>query len=91
MLKRTRNKVRRFYGDGAYDPWKVRNALENRGIEQVIPPRKDAKIKRHGNNKLPRIGRVMKRFAGFASGAARVGSSASATTAARSRKPRCSA
>jgi hypothetical protein len=57
LLKQTRNEVRRFYGDGAYDPWKVRNALENRGIEQVIPPRKDAKIKRHGNSKLPRLGR----------------------------------
>jgi IS5 family transposase len=57
MLKQTRNKVGRFYGDGAYDPWKVRNELENRGIEQVIPPRKDAKIKRHGNSKLPRLER----------------------------------
>jgi len=57
LLKRTQNKVRRFYGDGAYDPWKVRNELEQRGIEQVIPPRRDAKIKRHGNSKLPRLER----------------------------------
>jgi len=57
LLKRTRNKVGRFYGDGAYDPWKVRNHLEQRGIEQVIPPRKDAKIKRHGNSKEPRLER----------------------------------
>jgi len=57
LLKRVRNKMRRFYGDGAYDPWKVRNALEQRGIEQVIPPRRDAKIKRHGNGKQPRLER----------------------------------
>jgi IS5 family transposase len=57
MLKRMRNKVRKFYGDGAYDPWKVRNALEQHGIEQVIPPRRDAKIKRHGNSKLPPLER----------------------------------
>jgi len=57
LLKRTRNKVRRFYGDGAYDPWKVRNLLEQQNIEQVIPPRRDAKIKRHGNSKQPRLER----------------------------------
>jgi len=49
--------VRRFYGDGAYDPWKVRNHLEQHGIAQVIPPRQDAKIKRHGNSKQPRLER----------------------------------
>jgi hypothetical protein len=37
--------VGRFYGDGAYDPWGVRGQLKKRGIEQVIPPRKDAVIK----------------------------------------------
>jgi hypothetical protein len=57
LLKQTRNKIRRFYGDGAYDPWKVREELKGRGIEQVIPPRKDAKIKRHGNSKEPRLER----------------------------------
>jgi len=57
MLKQVRNKVGRFYGDGTYDPWKVRNELEQRGIEQVIPPRRDAEIKRHGNSKLPRLER----------------------------------
>ena len=32
LLKQTRNKIRRFYGDGAYDPWKVREELQGRGI-----------------------------------------------------------
>jgi hypothetical protein len=57
LLKQVRNKVGRFYGDGAYDPWGVRGTLEKRGIEQVIPPRKDAVIKRHGNSKEPRLER----------------------------------
>ena len=52
-----RNKVGRFYGNGAYDPWGVRGQLEKRGTEQVIPPRKDAVIKQHGNSKEPRLGR----------------------------------
>ncbi len=34
--------IGRFYGDGAYDPWEVRDELEKRGIELVIPPREDA-------------------------------------------------
>jgi hypothetical protein len=57
LLKQTRNEVRRFYGDDAYDPWKVRHALEHRGIAQGIPPRNDVKIKRHGNSKRPRLER----------------------------------
>jgi hypothetical protein len=36
------NNIGRFYGDGAYDPWEVRDELEKRNIEQVIPPREDA-------------------------------------------------
>ena len=34
--------IGRFHGDGAYDPWDVRDELEKRGIVQVIPPREDA-------------------------------------------------
>lgn len=57
MLNQVAGQIDRFYGDGAYDPWKVRERLSERGIEQVIPPRRDAKIKRHGNaqgSPLPR-------------------------------------
>jgi len=39
-----------FYGDGCYDKWKVYKALDARGIQPVIPPRHDAKIKQHGNS-----------------------------------------
>ena len=42
LLEETENEIGRFYGDGAYDPWEVRDELEKRGIEQVIPPREDA-------------------------------------------------
>jgi len=57
MLDQVAGPIDRFYGDGSYDPWKVRESLVSRGIEQVIPPRHDAKIKRHGNthgSPLPR-------------------------------------
>jgi hypothetical protein len=52
-LDKVSNQVNKFYGDGAYDPWKVREALEQQGIAQMIPSRKDAKIKRHGSSKRP--------------------------------------
>jgi hypothetical protein len=97
MLKQVRNKVRRFYGDGAYAPWKVRNELEQHGIEQVIPPRKDANIKRHDNSKLPRLERdeairepVLRPNNTFANTVAKAGNSASATTAVRLPRPPCS-
>ena len=44
-------------GDGAYDKWKSYEAIEDAGAHPVIPPQKNAKIKRHGNAKaepLPR-------------------------------------
>jgi len=57
MLNQVNGRIRRFHGDGSYDPWKVRETLTTRRIKQIIPPRHDAKIKRHGNTKgspLPR-------------------------------------
>lgn len=44
-------------GDGAYDTWDCYEAIDAVGAEPVIPPQKNAKIKRHGNCKgepLPR-------------------------------------
>jgi hypothetical protein len=57
MLDQVAVPIRRFYGDGAYDPWKVRDTLTTRRIKQIIPPRHDAKIKRHGNTKGPSLPR----------------------------------
>ncbi len=39
-----------FYGDGAYDQWKVYDCLAAEAIQAIIPPRKNAKIKQHGNS-----------------------------------------
>lgn len=50
LLDQIPHKIRKFYGDGAYDPWKVRETLAMRNAQAIIPPRRDAKIKQHGNN-----------------------------------------
>ncbi len=42
LFNETDNEIGKFYGDGAYDPWEVRDELEKRGMERVIPPREDA-------------------------------------------------
>jgi hypothetical protein len=49
LLDQVRKPLRRFYGDGAYDKRKVYEALERRGMQAIIPPRRDAKIWQHGN------------------------------------------
>jgi hypothetical protein len=43
--------------DGAYDRRSVYEALDRRGARAVIPPRRDAKIRRHGNSSGPRLAR----------------------------------
>jgi hypothetical protein len=42
--------VQTFYHDGAYDQSKVYDALRENSIWSIIPPRKNAKIKQHGNS-----------------------------------------
>lgn len=46
-----------FYGDGAYDQWKVYETLAAEEIEPIIPPRRNAKIKQHGNSSEPPLER----------------------------------
>ena len=46
-----------FTGDGAYDQWKVYTGLERREIKPIIPPRRSAKIKQHGNSNQPPLPR----------------------------------
>jgi DDE family transposase len=41
--------VAKLYGDGAYDQWKLYDVLAREAIMPVIPPRRGAAIKRHGN------------------------------------------
>lgn len=49
--------VSKLYGDGAYDRWHVYGELDQRGIAPVIPPRRDAAIKQHGNCKAKPLAR----------------------------------
>jgi hypothetical protein len=53
LLKQIKSPVGSFRGDGAYDQWKVYGRLAGQGIEAVIPPRKNAKIKQNGNSSQP--------------------------------------
>jgi hypothetical protein len=56
LLDQTQGPVNTFYGDGAYDQWKVYDALADGDIQPVIPPRRNAKIKQHGNsNQAPLV------------------------------------
>jgi hypothetical protein len=49
LLEQVEAEVQTFYGDGAYDQWKVYQTLAENHIWSIIPPRKNAKIKQHGN------------------------------------------
>ena len=50
LLEQVESEIGAFYGDGAYDQWKVHDSLQEKEIEAIIPPRKNAKIKQHGNS-----------------------------------------
>jgi len=51
VLEKIHGKVKKFGGDGAYDKTKVYDTLEKEKIKPVIPPRKNARIKCHGNSR----------------------------------------
>jgi IS5 family transposase len=57
LLEQVENPIEGVGADGAYDRREVYEALERRGAEAVIPPRRDAKIRRHGNKAGPRLAR----------------------------------
>jgi hypothetical protein len=57
LLDQVTSRIGKFYGDGAYDQWKVYGTLERRGTKPIIPPRRNAKIKQHGNSALARLAR----------------------------------
>ncbi len=50
VLGKIKGKVKKFGGDGAYDKTKVYDTLEKEKIKPIIPPRKNARIKQHGNS-----------------------------------------
>jgi hypothetical protein len=70
------------YADGAYDTWDAREAITSRaGATPVIPPQKNAKIKKHGNCAGPFLSRARaRRFDTSASMAVGSGSAHAATT-----------
>jgi hypothetical protein len=57
LLEQVDNPVASAAADGAYDRQGVYDALGGRSARAVIPPRRDAKVKRHGNSSGPRLDR----------------------------------
>jgi Transposase DDE domain len=57
LLGAVPGKIDSVTADGAYDKWKVYEAIERCGARPKIPPRHDAKIKRHANAAGPRLAR----------------------------------
>jgi len=57
LLEQVGNPVESAAADGAYDRQVVYDALEGRSARAVVPPRRDAKIKRHGNTSGTRLAR----------------------------------
>jgi hypothetical protein len=57
LLEQVKNPVESAAADGAYDRQVVYDALESRSARAVVPPRRDAKVKRHGNTSGPRLAR----------------------------------
>lgn len=51
LLDEVKGKVIKIAGDGAYDKTKVYKVLKKRKIKAIIPPRKGARIKKHGNSR----------------------------------------
>jgi hypothetical protein len=45
------------YAGGAYDTWDAREAITDRAATPMIPPQKNAKIKKHGNASGPPLAR----------------------------------
>ena len=56
-LEQEQGPIEGVEADGVYDRQDVYDELERRGAEAVIPPRRDAKIRRHGNKAGPRLAR----------------------------------
>jgi hypothetical protein len=57
LLKEVPAKIHSVTADGAYDKWKVYEAIDGHRAQPKIAPRRDAKIKRHANTKGPRLAR----------------------------------
>jgi hypothetical protein len=49
LLEKIDRPVEKLYGDGGYDHWHTYQTLDQRKIQPVISPRKNATIRQHGN------------------------------------------
>lgn len=49
LLNQVKRKIKTFRGDGGYDKTKVYGILKKYEIRPIIPPQKNARIKKHGN------------------------------------------
>jgi transposase len=56
-LDQTDKELSAVGGDGAYDAWDVYDAITDREATPVIPPQRNAKIKKHGNCSGPPLPR----------------------------------
>jgi transposase len=57
LLDQTSKELSAVGGDGAYDAWDVYDAISDREATPVIPPQRNAKIKKHGNCSGPPLPR----------------------------------
>ena len=57
LLQQVEQTVVKFYGDGGYDHWHVYDTLSQQQIAPIIPVRKSASLRRHGNCRGPRLPR----------------------------------
>ena len=57
LLDQVSGRTKAFYGDGAYDKWKVYKTLQKRRTKAIIPPQRNAKITRHGNSRCRPLSR----------------------------------
>lgn len=57
LLNGIEGSIEKLSGDGAYDSHENYDELNQRGIEALIPPRKDARIKQHGNKSAKPLAR----------------------------------
>ena len=57
LLEETNGDLRAVGADGAYDTWDAYDAITDQEARPVIPPQKNAKIKKHGNCKGPPLAR----------------------------------
>lgn len=57
LIQQIESPIQSFTGDGAYDQWKVYDHLKQEKIVVIIPPRKGAQLKQHGNCKAEPLAR----------------------------------